>query len=119
MAASAVSAIPEVREFLLEIQRRTARENSVIMDGRDIGTFVLPNAELKIFLTASVDERAMRRHKELIEKGDKKRRAYHDYYATTHWGEAQSYHLCVNSSLMGIDNTVDFLHSFIKARFGL
>lgn len=67
--ASKVSAIPEVREFLLEMQRMIARENSVIMDGRDIGTVILPDAEVKIFLTASPEKRAMRRVLELHERG--------------------------------------------------
>ncbi len=70
MGASAVSAMPAVREFLFELQRKIARENNVIMDGRDIGTVVLPNADVKIFLTASVEERARRRYNELSEKGD-------------------------------------------------
>ena len=69
MYASAVSAIPEVREFLLEMQRSLARSRSVIMDGRDIGTVVLPDADVKIFLTAAVEKRAMRRVKELEERG--------------------------------------------------
>ena len=69
MAASAVSAIPEVRNYLLDMQRNTAKKNSVIMDGRDIGTVILPNAELKIFLTASPKARAERRYKELLAKG--------------------------------------------------
>lgn len=69
MAASSVSQIPKVREFLLELQRSIARENNVIMDGRDIGTVVLPNADVKIFLFASPECRAERRYKELIEKG--------------------------------------------------
>ena len=69
MAASDVSAIPEVRAFLLETQRSIARANSVIMDGRDIGTVILPNADLKIFLFASPEARAKRRHAELIAKG--------------------------------------------------
>ncbi len=69
MAASAVSALPKVREFLLEKQRELARKNNVIMDGRDIGTVVLPDATLKVFLTASAESRAKRRHLELIEKG--------------------------------------------------
>lgn len=68
-AASAVSAIPEVRSFLLDTQRQLAEKNNVIMDGRDIGTVVLPNAELKIFLTATAEDRAMRRFKEYEEKG--------------------------------------------------
>ncbi len=69
MAASAVSAVPKVRDFLLDLQRQMAKENNVIMDGRDIGTVVLPNAQIKLFLTASAEERAMRRYKELKEKG--------------------------------------------------
>lgn len=71
MMASAVSAKPSVRVFLLEMQRKIARENNVIMDGRDIGTVVLPDAKIKIFLTASAEIRAERRYKELIEKGEK------------------------------------------------
>lgn len=69
MMASAVSAKPPVRTFLLDMQRKLARENNVIMDGRDIGTVVLPDATLKYFVTATAEERANRRYKELIEKG--------------------------------------------------
>ena len=69
MAASTVSAVPEVRKFLFNLQRDIADENNCIMDGRDIGTVVLPDAEIKIFLTASPEERARRRYEELIEKG--------------------------------------------------
>ena len=69
MLASAVSAIPEVRAFLLDLQRDMAHTNNVIMDGRDIGTVVLPDAKIKIFLSASHECRARRRYKELIEKG--------------------------------------------------
>ncbi len=69
MMASAVSAVPAVRAFLLDTQRRLAKENNVIMDGRDIGTVVLPNAQIKIFLTATPEARAERRYKELIDKG--------------------------------------------------
>lgn len=68
MYASAVSAIPEVRNFLLGTQRHIASERSVIMDGRDIATVVLPNAEVKIFLTADPKKRALRRYEELKEK---------------------------------------------------
>lgn len=67
--ASKCSAVPAVRAFLLDAQRALARENSVIMDGRDIGTVVLPDAEVKIFLTASVEARAQRRYRELQERG--------------------------------------------------
>jgi cytidylate kinase len=69
LAASTVSRHKEVRSFLLETQRNLARHNSVIMDGRDIGTVVLPDAQVKIYLTADVEERARRRFKELTEKG--------------------------------------------------
>ncbi len=69
VAASDVSRIPAVRAKLLELQRTLAEKTDVIMDGRDIGTVVLPSAQLKIFLTASVEDRAMRRYKELSEKG--------------------------------------------------
>ena len=69
MYASDVSKIPEVRAFLLETQKQIARSTSVIMDGRDIGTVILPNADVKIFLTASAECRAMRRYKELCERG--------------------------------------------------
>ena len=70
MYASAVSAIPEVRAFLLDTQRDIAHKNSVIMDGRDIGTVILPDAEVKIFMIASPEARAKRRYLELIEKGE-------------------------------------------------
>lgn len=69
--ASKAASIPAVRGFLLEMQRRIAQENSVIMDGRDIGTVVLPQADLKIFLTAAPEERAQRRWKELLERGQR------------------------------------------------
>lgn len=69
MAASDVSAVPNVRDFLFDLQRSIASNNNCIMDGRDIGTVVLPNAKVKVFLTASPEERAMRRFRELSEKG--------------------------------------------------
>ena len=68
--ASKSSAVPEVRQHLLELQRSLARTNNVVMDGRDIGTTVLPHADIKIYLTASDETRAMRRYKELTEKGE-------------------------------------------------
>lgn len=70
MGASTVSAIPEVRAFLLDLQRDIAKKDNVIMDGRDIATVVLPDAQVKIFLFASPECRAERRYKELIEKGE-------------------------------------------------
>lgn len=70
MYASKVSAIPEVRAFLLNTQRDIASKNSVVMDGRDIGTVILPDAEVKVFMIASPEARAERRYKELIAKGE-------------------------------------------------
>lgn len=70
MYASAVSAIPEVRQFLLNTQRDIASKNSVVMDGRDIGTVILPDAEVKVFMVASPEARARRRYLELIAKGE-------------------------------------------------
>lgn len=69
MLASKVSAIPEVRAFLVDMQRDMAKKYDVIMDGRDIGTVILPDADLKIFLTADVNDRAQRRYEELRTKG--------------------------------------------------
>lgn len=86
MAASNVSAIPEVRKFLFSLQKDIAKHNNVIMDGRDIGTVILPNAQVKIFLTATAEERAKRRYKQLNNKNldyseilkDIKKRDYND-----------------------------------------
>lgn len=71
MAASAVSSISSVREFLFSLQRNISKNSNVIMDGRDIGTVILPNANVKIFLTATTRERALRRYNELKQKGIK------------------------------------------------
>ena len=69
MGASNVSAIPKVREFLFDLQKEIAKNNDCLMDGRDIGTVVLPDAQVKIFLTASPETRAKRRYDELVAKG--------------------------------------------------
>lgn len=92
-AASKISAIPQVRRFLLDLQRDTAKTHSVIMDGRDIGTVVMPNAKVKIFLSADVRDRAQRRYEELRQKGesvsyeevlrDMKERDYRDEHRDT------------------------------------
>ena len=71
MAASAVSAVPQVREFLFDLQKNLAKSHNAVMDGSDIGTVVLPQADVKIFLTADARERARRRYEELLEKGEK------------------------------------------------
>ena len=70
MAASNVSAIPAVRVAMVDMQRKLAQNHDVVMDGRDIASFVLPDAEIKIFLTASVEARAERRYNELVQKGE-------------------------------------------------
>jgi cytidylate kinase len=72
--ASDISAVPVVRYAMVEMQRSMANKTDTILDGRDIGTFVLPNADVKIFLTASVEERAERRYKELIARGENVKR---------------------------------------------
>ena len=84
---------------------------------------------VSIFITADIEERikyimrhdGVEREKaiELMEKGDKRRRQYHDFYATTRWGEARCYDLCINSSHLGIEGTTEFLYNYIKQRFGL
>ncbi len=119
-------------EKLFEIQSETilevAEKESCIVVGR-CAEYVLrehPNMT-SIFITADINERIVRvmakegieydKAIEFIEKGDKKRRSYHDYYATTRWGEAKSYDICVNSSRMGIEGTVNFLYNYIKNRF--
>lgn len=84
--ASDVSKIPEVRAFLLETQRSIARENNVIMDGRDIGTVILPDAQVKIFVTASIEARAKRRFIELQERGVET--SYEDVLADMQWRDA-------------------------------
>ena len=119
---------------LFEIQSETIRniaENeSCIIVGR-CAEFVLRDhpSKISIFVTADYPDRVARiMHNraleqeaaaDFIEKGDKKRRSYHDYYATTNWGEARCYDICVNSSRLGLDGTVAFLKQFIKARFVL
>ncbi len=90
MAASKVSAIPEVRAFLLDLQRDIAKENHVIMDGRDIASVVLPNAKPKIFLFASPECRAERRYKELVEKGENV--TYEDVLADVNQRDYQDSH---------------------------
>lgn len=90
MGASKVSAIPEVRAFLLNLQRDIAAKNDVIMDGRDIATVVLPNANVKIFLFASPECRAERRYKELLEKGEDV--SYEDVLADVNQRDYQDSH---------------------------
>ena len=125
MAASNVSAIPAVRAFLFDLQRDIAAKNNCIMDGRDIGTVVLPNAQVKIFLTADDTERAMRRYKELIEKGqeavfeqvlaDIKQRDYNDSTReASPLKQAEDAEL-VDTTHMTIDEVVDYICGKVEA----
>ena len=126
LMASAVSAKPEVRAFLLEMQRRLARENNVIMDGRDIGTVVLPDATVKIFLTASAEERAKRRYKELTEKGmqvnydevlaDIEKRDYNDSHREIAPLKPAEDSVLADTSKCDLEQSVDLILSIINER---
>ncbi len=124
MAASNVSAIPEVRSFLLDMQKKFARENNCLMDGRDIGTVILPDAELKIFLTASPEKRAERRYDELIEKGTPKpydelleeiiQRDYNDSHRAVAPLKPAEDAVLIDSSEMTLDEVVGKIVSLAK-----
>ena len=126
LMASAVSAKPEVRAFLLEMQRRLARENNVIMDGRDIGTVVLPDATIKIFLTASAEERANRRYKELTEKGmevnyddvlaDIEKRDYNDSHRAIAPLKPAEDSVMADTSKFTLEQSVELILSIINER---
>ena len=122
--ASKSSALPCVRAKLLELQKKLAREHDVVMDGRDIGTNILPDAQLKIYLTASVDTRASRRYKELIEKGtdcdleaikkDIEQRDYQDMHRETAPLMQAKNAVYLDSSDMTIDQVVEKIKSLVK-----
>lgn len=122
--ASKSSALPCVRAKLLELQKKLAREHDVVMDGRDIGTNILPDAQLKIYLTASVDTRASRRYKELIEKGtdcdleaikkDIEQRDYQDMHRETAPLIQAKDAVYLDSSDMTIDQVVEKIKSLAK-----
>lgn len=128
MYASHVSAIPEVRAFLMEMQRSTAREQSVIMDGRDIGTVVLPDADVKIFLTASVEDRAKRRYDELIGRGtpkdfdelleEIKQRDYNDSHRAAAPLKAAEGAVYLDTSGNTFEQSRDLILQIIKERMG-
>ncbi len=127
MAASDVSAHPAVRAFLLETQRRLARENNVIMDGRDIGTVVLPGADLKIFLTADAEDRAKRRFEELRAKGmeadyetvlaDVKQRDYNDSHRAASPLKRADDAVDAVTTGNSFAQSLELLHSLIQAKF--
>ena len=126
MMASAVSAKPPVRAFLLEMQRKLARENNVLMDGRDIGTVVLPDATVKIFLTASAKVRAERRYKELIEKGsevtfqevydDMVQRDYNDSHREIAPLKQAEDAVLADTSDLDFDGSLELILSIVKER---
>lgn len=127
--ASAVSAIPEVRSFLLEMQRDFARRSSVIMDGRDIGTVVLPHADVKIFLQADVEVRAHRREKELQERGtprpfeqvlaEMKERDYNDTHRAAAPLRAAEDAVTVDTSELDFQQSKERLLEIIREKVGL
>ena len=126
MGASNVSAIPKVREFLFDLQRSIAAENNCIMDGRDIGTVVLPNADVKIFLTTSVEERANRRYKEMLEKGEEadyndilediKKRDYQDSHREVAPLKQADDAVLADTSKLDFEQSVELVCSLIKEK---
>ncbi len=125
MAASDVSAVPAVRQFLFDLQRDIAAKNDCIMDGRDIGTVVLPNAQVKIFLTASPEARAMRRYKELQEKGSKDtyedvladllQRDYNDSHRAVAPLKPAEDSITVDNSGLSLEDSIEQVLSVIRA----
>ena len=124
--ASDVSAIPEVRAFLMELQRSLAREHSVIMDGRDIGTVVLPDATVKIFLTASPEARATRRWKEYQAKGmpntyeevlaDVKQRDYQDTHRAAAPLKQAGDAVLLDTSELNFEQSLDAMKQIIASK---
>lgn len=129
MKASEVSALPQVREFLLETQKDIAREYNVIMDGRDIGTVVLPDADLKIYLTASAEERASRRYLELEDKPDApsyeqlleeiKQRDYNDMHRKVSPLKRAKDAVLIDSTTMGFHEVCEEILNLIEERLDL
>ena len=128
MYASDVSAIPEVRSFLLETQRAFARENSVIMDGRDIGTVVLPDAQVKIFLYADVEIRARRRFLELEQRGtpvpyeevlkDMEQRDYNDTHREVAPLQPAADSIMIDTSRLSFRESLELLLDVVRGSIG-
>ena len=125
MAASSVSVIPAVRAFLLELQRDIAKKNNVLMDGRDIGTVVLPSAQVKIFITAAPEIRAKRRFMELVQKGvdttleqvlnDLNRRDYQDSHRAVAPLKMAENAVLLDTSELDFEQTVERLTELVRA----
>ncbi len=126
MAASDVSAVPAVRQFLFDLQRNIAKQQDCIMDGRDIGTVVLPQAEVKIFLTASPEARAMRRYRELQAKGaadtfeevlaDLKQRDYNDSHRAVAPLKPAEDSILVDTTELNLEESVEKVIAVIQER---
>ena len=126
MAASIISKLPKVRAFLLSLQRSLAETNNVVMDGRDIGTVVLPDAQVKIFLTASPEDRARRRYEEMLGKGepadyekvlaDLKERDYNDSHRAVSPLVPAGDAVVIDTTGNTLEQSVGQLVSFIKGR---
>lgn len=126
MVSSEISVIPEVRQFLLKLQRDIAKENNVVIDGRDIGTVVLPNADVKIFLTADPKVRAKRRYNQLISKGQSttfdeileliNKRDYNDIHRKISPLKKADDAILVDNSNLNQKNTVDKLMEIIEKK---
>ena len=124
MGASKVSAVPAVRAFLLDLQRNLAKKNNVIMDGRDIATVVLPNAQVKIFLSATPECRARRRYKELVEKGqtvtyedvlaDVNRRDYQDSHREIAPLKPSADSIMADTSELDLQQSIDLITNIIR-----
>lgn len=124
MMASAISAVPAVRAYLLDLQRNIAKTNNVIMDGRDIGTVVLPDAKIKIFLSADPEDRAKRRYDELVEKGmdvkyedileDVKTRDYNDSHREIAPLKPAEDSILVNTTGNTLEQSVELLIKIMK-----
>ncbi len=126
MVSSEISVIPEVRQFLLKLQRDIAKENNVVIDGRDIGTVVIPNADVKIFLTADPKVRAKRRYNQLISKGQSttfdeileliNKRDYNDIHRKISPLKKADDAILVDNSNLNQKNTVDKLMEIIEKK---
>lgn len=127
MLASEVSQIPQVRAYLLDLQRNMARLHNVIMDGRDIATVILPDAQVKIFLTAAAEIRAERRYKELVEKGQKVsyddilndviKRDYQDMHRKIAPLKPADDSVYIDTSDLSFDESVEKIIEIIKGKF--
>ena len=128
MAASAVSAIPEVREFLLEPQREIAKNNNIVMDGRDVGTVILPNADIKFFLSATSEKRAQRRFLEYKKNGiettyekvleDITQRDLNDSTRALSPLRQAEDAIAVDNSEMTEEETKEFIFNIIRSKLG-